>query len=104
MTISFSAFSAAIWTPKRVVAVAAGKILSAGDAFFALSGLSACDEAGFDADFDAGRLAGQALQAEGPFRKKLEGFIEAIEAPLKQAAQFVHDTRPEEFKKRLAGR
>src|ERR1700722_6301239 len=100
MTVSFSTPSAAIWTPKRVFAVAGGEIRSVGETFFTLSGLSACGEAGFD----AGELSAQALGVEGGFRKKLESFVDALEGPLQQGAPGVHDAGPEEFKKRLAGR
>jgi hypothetical protein len=100
MTLTFLPPSAAIWTPKRVFAVACGEIRAVGDTFFLLSGLVGCGESGFE----AGALAAQVLQGEGPFRKKLESFIDALEGPLQQAAQVVHDQQPDEFKKRLSGR
>lgn len=97
---SYNSAVAAIWTPKRVVAACLNKITAIENVYFAIAGLSACADTGFD----AAALVQDALEEGGSFKEKLAQVTQALEEPLQQAAQFVHDKQPDSFKKYLAGR
>lgn len=88
---------AAIWTPKRTIA-AAPALHEAGKAHFACTGLTAYE--GFDA---VAIIAGILAEADA-FTRGVNEAAEALEEPLTAAAQYMHDTAPEDFKTRLASR
>lgn len=91
---NFNTPIAAIWTPKRIVAAArAGEIHEAGKLFFMTAGA-----------FDAAAEIAAALGTEGSFKNRVAAAVAAIETDLAEAAQILHDTAAEDFKKHVAGK
>lgn len=91
---NFQSPIAAIWTPKRIVAAAAGgEIHEAGKLFFMTAGA-----------FDAAAEIAAALGDDGAFKPRVEGVVAAIEVSLTEAAQTLHDGAPDDFKKHVAGK
>lgn len=91
---NFNTPLAAIWTPKRIVAAAGtGEIHEAGKLFFITAGA-----------FDARADIAAALDGDGSFKKRVAAAVEAIEEELTTAAQNLHDTAPDDFKKHVAGK
>ena len=91
---NFTTPIAAIWTPKRIVAAAGGgEIREAGKLFFMTAGA-----------FDAALEIAAALGSEGSFKSRVAAAVAAIEAGLTDAAQTMHDTAAEDFKKNVSGK